>query len=147
MSFLWLCFLPFNTQSHTHMDNVMKWLSWLWDIKENIDQLPCYIFWELTYIIYKHLHIFNLGCVWIDLKLIPEMIFRKMGCLVVTSNSVKLKSISSWPNLRAKTTEMIFRFYFHFKLLPALENRRERERERERINRDITVRQHHRLAR
>ena len=25
--------------------------------------------------------------------------------------------------------EMIFRFYFHFKLLPALENRRERERE------------------
>ena len=26
---------------------------------------------------------------------------------------------------------MIFRFYFHFKLLPALENRRERERERE----------------
>ena len=27
---------------------------------------------------------------------------------------------------------MIFRFYFHFKLLPALENKRERERERER---------------
>ena len=42
----------------------------------------------------------------------------------------KLKSISSWPNLRAKTTEMIFHFYFHFKLLPALENRRERERGR-----------------
>ena len=57
---------------------------------------------------------------------------RKWECLVVTSNSVKLKSISSWPNLRAKTMEMIFRFYFHFKLLPALENRRERERERER---------------
>ena len=54
---------------------------------------------------------------------------RKWECLVVTSNSVKLKSISSWPNLRAKTMEMIFRFYFHFKLLPALENRRERERE------------------
>ena len=57
----------------------------------------------------------------------------KWGCLVVTSNSVKLKSISSWPNLRAKRTEMIFHFYFHFKWLPALENRREREREREEI--------------
>ena len=55
----------------------------------------------------------------------------KWGCLVVTSNSVKLKSISSWPNLRAKRTEMIFHFYFHFKWLPTLENRRERERERE----------------
>ena len=55
-----------------------------------------------------------------------------MGCLVVTSNSVKLKSISSWPNFRAKTTENHFRFHFHFKWLPALENRREREREKER---------------
>ena len=53
----------------------------------------------------------------------------KWGCLVVTSNSVKLKTISSGPNLRAKRTEMIFHFYFHFKWLPALENRRERERE------------------
>ena len=60
------------------------------------------------------------------------MIFRKIGCLVVTSNSVKLKSISSWPNFRAKTTENHFRFHFHFKWLPALENRRERERDRER---------------
>ena len=60
------------------------------------------------------------------------MIFRKIGCLVVTSNSVKLKSISSWPNFRAKTTKNHFRFHFHFKWLPALENRRERERERER---------------
>ena len=74
----------------------------------------------------------HLGCVLIDFKLIPEMIFRKMGCLVVTSNSVKLKSISSWPNLRAKTTENHFRFHFHFKWFLVLENRRERERERER---------------
>ena len=66
------------------------------------------------------------------------MIFRKMGCLVVTSNLVKLKSISSWPNFRAKTTENHFRFHFHFKWLPALENRREREREKERRDRDIT---------
>ena len=73
----------------------------------------------------------NLGCVWIDFKLIPEIHFRKMGCLVVTSNSVKLKSISSRPNFRAKTQEMNFCFYFHFKWLLALENRREREREGE----------------
>ena len=55
-----------------------------------------------------------------------------MGCLVVTSNSVKLKSISSWPKMRAKTTENHFRFHFYFKWFPALENRRERERARER---------------
>ena len=66
------------------------------------------------------------------------MIFWKMGCLVATSNSVKLKSISSWPKIisswpkmRAKTTENHFCFHFHFKWLLALENRRERERERE----------------
>ena len=53
-----------------------------------------------------------------------------MGCLVVTSNLVKLKSISSWPKMKAKTTENHFRFHFHFKWFPALENRRERERER-----------------
>ena len=55
-----------------------------------------------------------------------------MGCLVVTSNLVKLKSISNWPKMKAKTTENHFRFHFHFKWFPALENRRERERERER---------------
>ena len=60
------------------------------------------------------------------------MIFRKIWCLVVTSNSDKLKSISSWPKMRAKTTENHFRFHFHFKWFPALENRRERERERAR---------------
>ena len=60
------------------------------------------------------------------------MIFRKIGCLVVTSNLVKLKSISSWPKIKAKTTENHFRFHFHFKWFPALENRRERERERAR---------------
>ena len=64
------------------------------------------------------------------------MIFWKMGCLVVTSNSVKLKSIFSWLNFRAKTTENHFCFHFHFKWLPALENRRERERERR--DHDIT---------
>ena len=92
-----------------------------------------------------HTHI-HLGCVWIDFKLIPKMIFRKMGCLVVTSNSIKLKSISSWPKMRAKTTENHFRFHFHFKWFPTLENRREREREserkrereKERRDRDIT---------
>ena len=78
------------------------------------------------------------------------MIFRKMGCLVVTSNLVKLKSISSWPNFRAKTTENHFRFHFHFKWLPALESRREREREREgerkkrsRHHRHRAFRRHH----
>ena len=60
------------------------------------------------------------------------MIFRKIWCLVVTSNLVKLKSISSWPKIIAKTMENDFRFHFHFKWFPALENRRERERERER---------------
>ena len=71
-----------------------------------------------------------------------------MGCLVVTSNSVKLKSISSWPNFRAKTTENHFRFHFHFKWLPTLENRRERERERERGERKKRSRHHrHRAVR
>ena len=74
----------------------------------------------------------NLGCIWIDFKLIPEMIFRKMGCLVVTSNSVKLKSISSWSKIRAKTMENHFRFHFHLKWFLAFENKREKERERER---------------
>ena len=60
------------------------------------------------------------------------MIFQKIWCLVVTSNSVKLKSISSWSKMRAKITENYFRFHFHFKWFPALENRRERERERAR---------------
>ena len=73
-----------------------------------------------------------LGSVCFDFKLIPEMIFRKIGCLVVTSNLVKLKSISNWPKIRAKTTENDFRFHFHFKWFSALENRRERERERAR---------------
>ena len=86
----------------------------------------------------------HLGCVLIDFKLIPEMIFRKMGCLVVTSNSVKLKSISSWPNLRAKTTENHFRFHFHFKWFLVLENRREREREREREGERKKRSRHHR---
>ena len=66
------------------------------------------------------------------------MIFRKIGCLVVTSNLVKLKSISSWPKIIAKTMENDFRFHFHFKWFPALENRRERERERERKSKKIT---------
>ena len=67
------------------------------------------------------------------------MIFWKIWCLVVTSNSVKLKSISSWPKMRAKTTENHFRFHFHFKWFPALENRRERERERERREERVEI--------
>ena len=71
----------------------------------------------------------TLDSVCFDFKLIPEMIFRKSGCLIVTSNLVKLKNISSWLKNIAKTTENDFRFHFHFKWLSALENRRERERE------------------
>ena len=73
----------------------------------------------------------TLSSVCFDFKLIPEMIFRKSGCLIVTSNLVKLKNISSWLKNIAKTTENDFRFHFHFKWLLALENRRKRERERE----------------
>ena len=61
------------------------------------------------------------------------MIFQKIGCLVVTSNLIKLKSISSWLKIRAKTTENHFRFHFHFKWFSALENRRERERKSKKI--------------
>ena len=71
----------------------------------------------------------TLDSVCFDFKLIPEMIFWKSGCLIVTSNLVKLKNISSWLKNIAKTTENDFCFHFHFKWLPALENRRERERE------------------
>ena len=71
----------------------------------------------------------TLGSVCFDFKLILEMIFRKSGCLIVTSNLVKLKNISSWLKNIAKTTENDFRFHFHFKWLLALENRRKRERE------------------
>ena len=74
------------------------------------------------------------------------MIFRKSGCLVVTSNLVKLKSISSWPKNTAKTTENDFCFHFHFKWLLALENRRERERERERARRSPTSEQEDRIG-
>ena len=83
-----------------------------------------------------------LGSVCFDFKLIPEMIFRKIGCLVVTSNLVKLKSISSWPKIRAKTTENDFRFHFHFKWFSALENRRERERKSKKIA-DVGARRSH----
>ena len=70
------------------------------------------------------------------------MIFRKIGCLVVTSNLVKLKSISSWPKIIAKTTENDFRFHFHFEWYPALENRRERERKSKKIA-DVEARRSH----
>ena len=85
----------------------------------------------------------SLCSVCFDFKLIPEMIFRKSGCLVVTSNLVKLKSISSWPKNIAKTTENYLCFHFHFKWLPALENRRERERESKKIA-DVGARRLHR---
>ena len=74
------------------------------------------------------------------------MIFRKIWCLVVTSNSVKLKSISSWPKMRAKITENHFRFHFHFKWFPALENRREREKKSKKIA-DVGARRSHRSDR
>ena len=77
-------------------------------------------------------HFLLKGCVWIDFKLIPEIIYRKIGCLVVTSNSVKLKSISSWSKMRATTTENHFRFHFHFKWNATEKNIEEREKERER---------------
>ena len=71
------------------------------------------------------------------------MIFRKIGCLVVTSNLVKLKSISSWPKNIAKTTENDLCFHFHFKWLPVLENRREKERKSKKIA-DVRARRSHR---
>ena len=71
------------------------------------------------------------------------MIFWKIGCLVVTSNLVKLKSISSWPKIRAKTTKNHFHFHFHFNWFPALENRRERERKGKKIS-DVRARRLHR---
>ena len=71
------------------------------------------------------------------------MIFRKIGCLVVTSNLVKLKSISSWPKNIAKTTKNDLCFHFHFKWLPALENRREKERKSKKIA-DVGARRSHR---
>ena len=74
------------------------------------------------------------------------MIFWKIWCLVVTSNSVKLKSISSWPKMRAKITENRFRFHFHFKWFSALENRREREKKSKKIA-DVEARQSHRFDR
>ena len=70
------------------------------------------------------------------------MIFQKIGCLVVTSNLIKLKSIYSWPKIRAKTTENHFRFHFHFKWFPALENRRERKRKSKKIA-DVGARRSH----
>ena len=85
----------------------------------------------------------SLCSVCFDFKLIPEMIFRKIGCLVVTSNLVKLKSISSWPKNIAKTTKNDLCFHFHFKWLPALENRREKERKSKKIA-DVGARRSHR---
>ena len=70
------------------------------------------------------------------------MIFQKIGCLVVTSNLIKLKSISNWLKIRAKTTENHFHFHFHFKWFPALENRKERERKSKKIA-DVEARRSH----
>ena len=80
------------------------------------------------------------------------MIFRKSGCLVVTSNLVKLKSISSWPKNIAKTTKMISVFIFTSndfrpwkieerekeskKIADVAPIRRSQERDRERKKRD-----------
>ena len=70
---------------------------------------------------------FGLGCVCFGWKLLPEMLFRKWGCLVGPENSIfrKLKSVD-WKK-KPLTTEIVLHFYFPFKVFP--ENERERERE------------------
>ena len=70
-----------------------------------------------------------LGCVCFGWKSLPEMLFRKWGCLVGPENSIfrKLKSVD--PKKMPLTTEISLHFYFPFKAFP--ENERERERERE----------------
>ena len=71
-----------------------------------------------------------LGRVCFGWKLLPEMLFRKWGCLVGSENSIfrKLKSID--PKKMPLTTEISLHFYFPFKAF--LENEREGERERAR---------------
>ena len=73
-----------------------------------------------------------LGCVCFGWKSLPEMLFRKWGCLVGLKNSIfrKLKSVD--PNKKPLTTEIILHFYFPFKVF--LENERETERERARAH-------------
>ena len=79
---------------------------------------------------------FGLGCVCFGWKLLPEMLFRKWGCLVGPENSIfrKLKSVD-WKK-KPLTTEIVLHFYFPFKVFP--ENERERERKRARaLDRDL----------
>ena len=77
---------------------------------------------------------FGLGCVCFGWKLLPEMLFRKWGCLVGPENSIfrKLKSVD-WKK-KPLTTEIVLHFYFPFKVFP--ENERERESARAR-DRDL----------
>ena len=83
----------------------------------------------------------NLGCVCFGWKSLPEMLFRKWGCLVGPENSIfwKLKSVD--PKKKPLTTEIDLHFYFPFKAFP--ENEREREsaraRERRSDDRDLVV--------
>ena len=72
----------------------------------------------------------NLGCVCFGWKSLPEMLFRKWGCLVGPENSIfwKLKSVD--PKKKPLTTEIDLHFYFPFKAFP--ENERERESTRAR---------------
>ena len=77
-----------------------------------------------------------LGCVCFGWKSLPEMLFRKWGCLVGSENSIfrKLKSV-----VRKKmplTTEIILHFYFPFKVFP--KNFTERERAHARARREET---------
>ena len=76
----------------------------------------------------------HLGCVCFGWKSLPEMLFRKWGCLVGPGNSIfrKLKSVD--PKKKPLTTEIVLHFYFPFKVFP--ENERERERARAR-DRDL----------
>ena len=72
-----------------------------------------------------------IGCVCFGCKSLPEMLFRKWGCLVGPENSIfrKLKSVD--PKKMPLTTEISLHFYFPFKAFP--ENERERERESARV--------------
>ena len=71
-----------------------------------------------------------LGCVCFGWKWFQEIIFRKIGCLVGLENWIFRKSFSVDRKIVALTTEIHFRFYFHFKWFPELGMCKGRTRER-----------------
>ena len=75
---------------------------------------------------------FDLGCVCFGWKSLPEMLFRKWGCLVGPENSIFRKMKSVDPKNVPLTTEMLLHFYFTFKGFPKNERERERARARRR---------------